>query len=86
MDMCHTRAFKLLVNLGKVYKCLFCLRKERSKTSGLGKVVESDSTWSWSCEQLKLPQRRRRDRSGVVLKFDKHIIESSFRFAFLVVF
>jgi hypothetical protein len=25
-------------------------------------VVERDPAWSWPCEQLKLPQRRRRNR------------------------
>jgi hypothetical protein len=29
--------------------------------SGVGKVVERDSAWSWPCEQLKLPQWRRRN-------------------------
>jgi hypothetical protein len=27
----------------------------------VGKVVERDPVWSWPCEQLKLPQQRRRN-------------------------
>jgi hypothetical protein len=33
----------------------------KKQVSGSGKVVERDSAWSWPCEQLKLPQRRRRN-------------------------
>jgi hypothetical protein len=35
--------------------------KGKKQFSGLGKVVERDPAWSWPCEQLKLPQRRRRN-------------------------
>jgi hypothetical protein len=58
----HPRALKRVVSLGKVCKGLLHLRKERSNSLvGVGKVVEKDPTWSWPCEQLKLPQRIRRN-------------------------
>jgi hypothetical protein len=34
---------------------------KKQELSGVGKVVERDLAWSWPCEQLKLPQRRRRN-------------------------
>jgi hypothetical protein len=41
------------------------LKGKNEELSGVGKVVEGDPAWSWPYEQLKLPQRRRRnDRVG----------------------
>jgi hypothetical protein len=34
---------------------------KKQELSGVEKVVEKDPTWSWPCEQLKLPQRRCRN-------------------------
>jgi hypothetical protein len=58
----HPRAPKHVVSLGKVYEGPLHLRKERSKTLvEWKKVVERDPTWSWPCEQPKLPQQRCRN-------------------------
>jgi hypothetical protein len=37
------------------------LKEKKQEVSEVGKVVERDPAWSWSCEQLKLPQQRRRN-------------------------
>jgi hypothetical protein len=34
----------------------------KQELSGVGKVIEKNPAWCWPCEQLKLPQRRRRNR------------------------
>jgi hypothetical protein len=34
---------------------------KKQELRGVGKVVERDPTWSWLREQLKLPQRRRKN-------------------------
>jgi hypothetical protein len=57
MTRCRPRAIKCVMSIRKVCEGLFHLRKERSKSL----VVERDSAWSYPCEQLKLPQRRRRN-------------------------
>jgi hypothetical protein len=65
------------VRLGKVYEGWLHLRKEgRKQVSGLRKVVERDPTWSWPCEELKLPQRRHWNHGLVILNFGKQILMS----------
>jgi hypothetical protein len=54
------RAPKRVVSLGKVCEVAPPLEGKK-QVSGSGKVVERDPSWSWPCEQLKLPQRRRRN-------------------------
>jgi hypothetical protein len=42
-------------------KVHFISERKEARASEVRKTVERDPDWSWPCEQLKLPQRRRRD-------------------------
>jgi hypothetical protein len=44
--------------LGKLWRSASPPKGKKQELSGVGKVVEKYSVWSWPCEQLKLPQRR----------------------------
>jgi hypothetical protein len=47
--------------LGKYVKICFTSERKEARASEVRKAVERDLTWSWPCDQLKLPQRRCRD-------------------------
>jgi hypothetical protein len=47
--------------LVKFVKVCFVSKRKEVRASEVRKAVEKDPAWGWPCEQLKLPQRRRRD-------------------------
>jgi hypothetical protein len=58
----HTRPTKLVVSLGKICEGLLHLRKKRSKSLvEWGKWLKETRLGVGLCEQLNLPQRRRRN-------------------------
>jgi hypothetical protein len=47
--------------LRKFVNIRFASERKEIRATEVRKAVESDPAWSWPCEQLKLPQWRRRD-------------------------